>query len=83
MPQTFDYMGALREGYTPKEIKRFVKGLDQQNDLEQRGAKFVQKQARQREAVNSMMENSRSRASAGLTPAETLYPAGVTRDPIG
>lgn len=83
MPQTFDYMGALREGYTPKEIKRFVKGLDQQNDLEQRGTKFVQKQARQREAVNALVESSRSRASAGLTPAETLYPAGVTRDPIG
>lgn len=83
MPHTFDYMGALREGYTPKEINRFVKDLDRKNDLERRGTEFIQNQERQRKAVNAMMRQSHSPASSGLTPAETLYPAGVTRDPIG
>ena len=83
MPQTFDYMGARRAGYSVKVIQQATKDIDIQNALEQWGEKFFQKQAKQREAVNSMVRASRNRASAGLSPADTLYPAGVTRDPIG
>ena len=52
MPQTFDYMGALRAGYSVKEIQQATKDIDIHNALEQWGRKFFQKQAKQREAVN-------------------------------
>ena len=47
MPQTFDYMGALRAGYSVKEIQQATKDIDIHNALEQWGRKFFQKQAKQ------------------------------------
>ena len=81
MPQTFDYMGALRAGYSVKEIQQATKDIDIHNALEQWGRKFFQKQAKQREAVNSMVRASRNRASAGLSfRMSALWPRKVISD---